>query len=125
MPQTDVLFSIDLRIDKKSLKLKVTANDTLTDLIEKLGRLVTWREIPHSKMKTRLEEQIKKIVDSQKLSANVNNKLHDLIEESKFVIVGIETENRPDEETPFKILQESTLNGRKLHEKQKHFQYLN
>lgn len=37
------------------------------------------------------------------------------------MIVGIETENKLDDETPFKILQESTLNGRKWAEKKKNF----
>lgn len=42
-------------------------------------------------MKGRLEEQIKKIVTKENLSNNVKNKLNDLLDESKFVIVGIET----------------------------------
>lgn len=47
MQKTNVLFSIDLRIDKKPLKLKVAVNDSLSDLISKLEALITWRKIPH------------------------------------------------------------------------------
>lgn len=80
MLKDTVLFTIDLRIDKRPLKLKVNSNDGQSDLIAKLDKLITWRRIPQNKMKNRLEEQFKKIVSDGTVSTNVRNKLNELLD---------------------------------------------
>jgi hypothetical protein len=80
MLKDTVLFTIDLRIDKRPLKLKVSSNDGQSDLIAKLDKLITWRRIPQNKMKNRLEEQFKRIVSDGTVSTNVRNKLKELLD---------------------------------------------
>jgi hypothetical protein len=80
MLKDTVLFTIDLRIDKRPLKLKVNSNDGQSDLIAKLDKLITWRRIPQNKMKNRLEEQFKRIVSDGTVSTNVRNKLNELLD---------------------------------------------
>lgn len=80
MLKDTVLFTIDLRIDKRPLKLKVSSNDGQSDLIAKLDKLITWRKIPQNKMKNRLEEQFKRIVSDGTVSTNVRNKLNELLD---------------------------------------------
>jgi hypothetical protein len=80
MLKDTVLFTIDLRIDKRPLKLKVNSNDAQSDLIAKLDKLITWRRIPQNKMKNRLEEQFKRIVSDGTVSTNVRNKLNELLD---------------------------------------------
>jgi hypothetical protein len=80
MLKDTVLFTIDLRIDKRPLKLKVSSNDGQSDLIAKLDKLITWRRIPQNKMKNRLEEQFKRIVSDGTVSTNVRNKLNELLD---------------------------------------------
>lgn len=69
------LFTIDLKIDNQLLKLKVHAEDNLSDLIANLTTLITWKKISQEKVKNRLEEQFRKIIASKKLSEAVKNKL--------------------------------------------------
>ncbi len=80
MLKDTVLFTIDLRIDKRPLKLKVNSNDGQSDLIAKLDKLITWRRIPQNKMKNRLEEQFKRIVSDGTVSTNVRKKLNELLD---------------------------------------------
>ena len=62
MTQRSILFKLDLRIDKKIIKLKVHHEDTLTDLIERLSKAITWKNISKDKIKSRLEDQFTKIL---------------------------------------------------------------
>lgn len=48
------LFTIDLKIDSQILKLKVNAEDCLSDLISNLATAITWKKIPSEKIKDRL-----------------------------------------------------------------------
>ena len=76
MNKKTALFKIDLRIDKKLIQLKVHEDDALVDLIDRLVKMITWKTIPRDKIKTRLEDQFKKIMSQQELSLNVKSKLH-------------------------------------------------
>ena len=62
MTQKSALFKIDLRIDKKMIMLKVHEEDALTDLIERLTKAITWKNIPKDKIKSRLEDQFRKLL---------------------------------------------------------------
>lgn len=83
------LFKMDLRIDKKMIKLKVFEEDSMTDLIERLAKAVTWKQVPKDKVKGRLEDQFRKITGEQAFSHKVKSKIQELLEESKLVIVNV------------------------------------
>ena len=89
MTNRSSLFTIDLRIDKKIAKLQVYEEDNLSDLIQRLLKLVTWKRMTKEKIKNRLQEQFRKLVSGQNISLNTKNKLSDLLDESKFVVVGL------------------------------------
>lgn len=89
MTNRSSLFTIDLRIDKKIAKLQVYEEDNLSDLIQRLFKLVTWKRMTKEKIKNRLQEQFRKLVSGQNISSNIKNKLNDLLDESKFVVVGL------------------------------------
>jgi len=91
MINKSTLFKLDLRIDKKMVVLKVYEEDTLADLIERLSKAISWKNIAKDKIKSRLEDQFRKILGQSELSPNIKTKLNELIEESKIVIVNIET----------------------------------
>ena len=121
------LFKLDLRVDKKMIKLKVHEEDFLSDLIQRLQASISWKEIASDKVRLRLEQQFRKIMEQQTLSTQVKDKLNELLEESKVVIVGIDTgsNNNTFNETPFKILQESLVNLSKDRKSAKsHYHYL-
>jgi len=76
-----------------------------------------------------LEEQFKKIMQEQALSYAVKRKINELMEESKLVIVNVETSHRNEptlNETPFRILQDSVNNFKKIPARpaKKHYHYL-
>jgi hypothetical protein len=48
------LFKVDLRVDKKMIKMKVCEEDGLNDLIERLAKAITWKTISKDKIKGRL-----------------------------------------------------------------------
>lgn len=56
------LFTIDLKIDSQLLKLKVKAEDCLSDLIANLAASITWKTLPADKIKDRLEQQFRKLI---------------------------------------------------------------
>ena len=90
--QKNFLFTMDLRIDKEIVKLKVYEEDLLNDLIDRLTAAIHWKTISKDKVKTKLEDQFKKITLTPGISQKAKNKLESLLEESKFIIVAIETD---------------------------------
>lgn len=109
------LFSLDLRIEQDIIKLKVYEEDALADIVERLFASLSLKSSSKDKLKNKLEEQFRKILQKKELSQVIKNKLDSLLDESKIVIMAIDTDrNEPSlNETPFKILQESAMNGRK------------
>lgn len=75
MTTKTVFFKLDLRIDKKMIKLKVYEEDSLNDLIEQLVSAVSWKKISKDKVKNRLEEQLRIIISEQRLSYKVKSKI--------------------------------------------------
>ena len=76
MNQRTALFKVDLRIDKKMVKLKVQEEDSLTDLIDRLFKAITWKTISKDKIKSRLEDQFRKILTQEELSSKVKTKIN-------------------------------------------------
>jgi ribosomal protein L25 (general stress protein Ctc) len=109
------LFSLDLRIEQDIIKLKVYEEDALTDIVERFFGSLTLKPSSKDKLKGKLEEQFKKLLQKKELSQVIKNKLESLLDESKIFIMAIDMDkNDPSpNETPFKILQESVMNGRK------------
>ena len=76
MSLKSTLFKLDLRIDKKMVVLKVYEEDTLADLIDRLSKAITWKNIAKDKIKTRLEDQFRKILSQSELSPKIQTKLN-------------------------------------------------
>ncbi len=70
---------MDLRIDKEIVKLKVYQEDVLNDLIDRLSDAIHWKQISKDKVKSKLEDQFKKITQVNGISQKAKNKLDSLL----------------------------------------------
>jgi hypothetical protein len=115
--QNGYLFTLELRIRKQIAKLNVYEEDSLNDLILRLSKTVQYKEKYSERLKEKLEGEFKKLLSTQDCSEKVKSKLESLTEESKLIIIGVSETEKNDQslnETPFKILLESSLNMRKF-----------
>jgi hypothetical protein len=68
-------------------------------------------------LREKLEGEIRRLLTTRDCSAKVKNKLESLTDESKLVIIGVsetEKQERSLNETPFRILLESSVGLRKF-----------
>jgi hypothetical protein len=121
------LFTLELRIRNQRIKLAVNESDSLNDLFERLASKVSLNHKYSETVRGKLETGLRTMADSPACSEKVRNKLQELTEESKIVILGV-TENNPVEqslnETPFKILMDTSYNFRKHSVEQTRRNYL-
>lgn len=114
--QTGYLFTLELRIRKQIVKLNVYEEDSLNDLIKRLSKTVQYKEKYTERLREKLEAEFKKLIRTQECSRKVKSKLESLTEESKLIIIGVSESEKNEQslnETPFKILLETSSNARK------------
>jgi hypothetical protein len=73
--KTDILFTIDLRIQQTIFKLPVYESDNQETLILRLTNMPNFKSNYKSKLREKLLDQFKKIVNNGKASQHVNRKI--------------------------------------------------
>ena len=98
------------------MKLNVYEDDSLNDLIKRLSKTVQYKEKYTERLREKLEVEFKKLLRTQECSLKVKSKLESLTEESKLIIIGVSESEKNEQslnETPFRMLLETSVNVRK------------
>jgi glycosyltransferase A (GT-A) superfamily protein (DUF2064 family) len=109
------LFSLDLRVDKTMVKLKVYEDDSQEELIDRICNIVKTKDNIRDLLKDKLKSSFRKLLSTQKVSDKIQKKLEALLDCDRIVLIGIDTDKDDANlnETPFKLLQESLLYSKK------------
>lgn len=112
----DYLFTLELRIRKENIKLNVYESDSLNDLFNRVAAKASLKQKHNDSVRDKLEAEMRRMANNPTCSHQVRSKLQSLTEESKLIILSV-TENEKVEqslnETPFKILLETSGHFRK------------
>ena len=101
------MFTIDLKIKKKIIKLVVLENDEIGDLGTKLFKLAGIGAKEEGSYLKKLEEELRKIYEQGEVSENIKKKIYKVLDYGKIKVE--EGDISKETETPFRILQDSLM----------------